>query len=109
MIDTHVHLRDGEEKDKETVLHGLEVAYRAGLDGVFEQPNPKPALTTRGAIEDRLELADKAIDKLGVKIFHGIHAGLTADPKQIEEVYEVYVEYFPRVVGFKMFPGLIPE
>lgn len=103
MIDPHVHLRDWEESRKETVKHGLEVAYRAGLDGVFEMPNTSPPLTSRDSILRRIEFADKAISRLGIKIFHGLYAGLTSDPKQIEEVVGAYNKLFPRVVGLKMF------
>ena len=109
MIDTHVHFRDWDEKDKETLRHGIEVAYRAGLDGAFEQCNTKPALISRDMIEKRIEEADQVINVLGIDFFHGIHVGLTGDPKQIEEVYQAYLDYFPRVVGFKMIPGLIAE
>lgn len=103
MIDPHVHLRDKNQRHKETILHGLEVAYRAGLDAVFEMPNTDPALTSRETIEERLEMGDKAISELGVKIFHGVYAGITKNPKQIKDVVGLYEEYFPRVVGLKMF------
>ncbi|MFH0808156.1 MAG: dihydroorotase [archaeon] len=105
MIDPHVHLRDWDQKNKETVLHGLNVAYKAGCDAIFEMPNTSPALTTRKTIEDRIKLGDKAIGKLDKKIFHGIYAGITSDPEQIKEVVEAYNEHFPRVVGLKMFSG----
>lgn len=105
MIDPHVHLRDWNQKHKETVLHGLTVAYKAGFDAVFEMPNTSPALTTRKTIEDRIKLGDDAIGKLGKPIFHGIYAGVISDPKQIEKMVEIYHEYFPRVVGLKMFSG----
>lgn len=110
MIDPHVHLRDWKQKHKETVEHGLWVAYRAGLDGVFEMPNTDPALISRKTIEDRIKLADDVIRKLGVmidgfNIFHGLYAGITAYPEQIKEVVEVYNQLFPRVVGLKLFAG----
>lgn len=101
MIDPHVHLRDWDEKHKETVKHGLEVAYKAGLDAVFEMPNTSPALTDRYFIERRMKLADIA----NIPIFHGLYAGLTVDPKQIKEVVRAYEDLFPRVVGLKMFAG----
>ena len=47
MIDPHVHLRDWNQAKKETLRHGLGVAWRAGLDGVFEMPNTDPPLTSR--------------------------------------------------------------
>jgi len=109
MMCTHVHLRDGkEQKHKETILHGLYVAYKTGLDGAFEMPNTDPALTTTEAAEERMEMGDKAIENLekkGMKIFHGIFLGVTDDPKQIEEVVGLHDKYFPRIVGLKMFAG----
>jgi dihydroorotase len=105
VIDPHVHLRDGAQSAKETVRHGLEVAWRAGLDAVFEMPNTDPALTDRRTILRRLELADRAVRDLGEPIFHGLYAGLTASPAQREEVVRVQRELFPRVVGLKLFAG----
>jgi len=106
MIDPHSHLRDGKQAYKETVKHGLEVGYRAGLDAVFEMPNTDPALTSEKTIEERLVLADDVLPE--IPIFHGVYAGITADPKQIEEVVEVYNRHREtdyRVVGLKMFAG----
>jgi len=105
MIDPHVHLRDWNQNHKETLKHGLYVAFKAGLDAVFEMPNTDPALTNKNKIIERIKLADKIIDQLGLKIFHGLYAGITVDPKQIEEIVEVYHKLFPRVVGLKMFAG----
>jgi dihydroorotase len=105
VIDPHVHLRDGAERAKETLEHGLDVAWRAGLDGVFEMPNTDPPLDRREAIERRIDDADRAIDRLGIGIFHGIWAGLTADPAQIEDVVRCWAESRPRVVGLKLFAG----
>ena len=105
MIDPHVHLRDGEERDKETVRHGLEVARRAGLDAVFEMPNTRPPLVTRRAIEERLELADAALRELGGGIVHGLYAGVTDDEAQLGEVVACHAELFPRVVGLKLYAG----
>jgi dihydroorotase len=105
MIDPHVHLRDWGEASKETLRHGLSVAWRAGLDGVFEMPNTDPPLTSRETILRRIEGADRAISGLGVPIFHGLYAGITDDPAQIGEVVRLWRELFPRVVGLKMFAG----
>ena len=105
MIDPHVHLRDGSERAKETLEHGLGVAWRAGLDGVFEMPNTDPPLAGRDAIARRIDDADLAIDRLGIGIFHGIWAGLTPDPAQIEDVVRSWAEMRPRVAGLKLFAG----
>ena len=63
MIDPHVHLRDWNQAAKETLRHGLSVAWRAGLDGVFEMPNTDPPLTTRDAILRRIDDADAALPR----------------------------------------------
>lgn len=108
MIDPHVHLRDWNQSDKETVAHGLEVAWKAGLDGVFEMPNTDPPLTSGRMIRQRIELADRILDgspRLSTGFFHGVYAGLTSDMSQIEEAVETYNSLFPRVVGFKLFAG----
>jgi dihydroorotase len=105
MIDPHVHLRDWGQAGKETLRHGLSVAYRAGLDAVFEMPNTDPPLVSREAILRRIDDADTARRGLGIEIFHGLYAGLTAVPRQIEEAVRVWSELFPRVVGLKMYAG----
>ncbi len=105
MIDPHVHLRDWAQAEKETLHHGLSVAYRAGLDAVFEMPNTDPPLVTRDAILRRIDDADAARARLGIRIFHGLYAGLTAVPRQIEEAVRAWKELFPRVVGLKLYAG----
>ena len=42
---------------------------------------------------------------LRVPLFHGLYAGLTAVPPQIEEAVAGMAGAFPRVVGLKMFAG----
>jgi dihydroorotase len=105
MIDPHVHLRDWNQAARETLRHGLSVAWRAGLDGVFEMPNTDPPLTSRDSILRRIDDADAALRGLGVTLFHGLYAGITAVPRQIEEMVRAWRELFPRVVGMKMFAG----
>ena len=101
MIDPHVHLRDWNQKEKETVKHGLEIANKAGLDAVFDMPNTDPPLTSEKVILSRLELADSE----NSSVFYGLYGGLTANISQIGEMVKVYNKLFPRVVGFKLFAG----
>lgn len=105
MVDPHVHLRDWGQAGKETLRHGLSVAFRAGLDAVFEMPNTDPPLVTREAVLRRIDDADAACHSLGIRIFHGLYAGLTPVPRQIEEVVRTWKDLFPRVVGLKMYAG----
>ncbi|PIU29973.1 dihydroorotase [Candidatus Woesearchaeota archaeon CG07_land_8_20_14_0_80_44_23] len=103
MIDPHVHLRGWNENRKETIEHGLDVAYAAGLDAVFEMPNTSPSLTTYDLLQRRIEYTDRIISKKKLRLFHGIYAGLRAEPKQIEEIVNAYSSLFPRIVGLKLF------
>ncbi|MBQ0017739.1 MAG: dihydroorotase family protein [Clostridiales bacterium] len=100
MIDPHVHLRDWNQAEKETVKHGLSVAKSCGFTHVFDMPNTNPPLTDRKTILKRFELA-KGIEG----ITYHLWAGITADPEQIAEMVSVYNELYPRVVGLKMFFG----
>lgn len=101
MIDPHVHCRDWDQKYKETIAHALGVAERAGISGIFDMPNTCPSITSRQLVEKRLEDADK----VGSPVFYAVYAGLTANPDQIREVVNTWREFFPRVVGLKMFAG----
>lgn len=107
MIDPHTHLRDWVQHKKETLEHGLEVAHLAGLDAVFEMPNTDPALTSYKTLVRRNKKQERAIKKLkkkypGADFFLGMHAGVTADPKQIEEVVRAQKK-LPWVIALKYF------
>ena len=100
MIDPHVHLRDWDQSEKETVAHGLSVAKACGFTHVFDMPNTNPPLTCREAILKRFTLAE------GIEgITYHLWAGITPDPKQVAEMVAVYRELYPRVVGLKLFLG----
>ncbi|MBI4182208.1 MAG: dihydroorotase [Candidatus Aenigmarchaeota archaeon] len=100
-IDPHVHLRDGRQAHKETIRHGLLVAYDSNVAAILDMPNTDPAVTTREVVEDRLRLARDA----GVPgVFYGLFMGATADPEQLREAVEVCREV-PQVVGLKLYAG----
>jgi len=100
MIDPHVHLRDGEQQHKETIRHGLSVAERIGIAGVFDMPNTSPPLLRRGHILRRLDCADRAESP----VFYGLYCGITSAPEQIREAVACTRE-FDQVVGLKLFAG----
>mgnify|MGYP006292827995 CR=1 FL=1 len=107
MIGPHVHLRDWDQSSKETLYHGLKVAYLAGYDMIIEMPNTSPAIVTRELAEKRMDDADRAREQLakeGMEIEHGLYMGLTSDPYQIEEAVKT-VDENPRVHGAKLFLG----
>src|SRR3989344_415917 len=100
-IDSHVHLRDFNQKYKETIKHGLEVAKDSGVDAVFDMPNTDPPIMTRDLVIDRLRLAKEAsIDS----VFYGLYMGLTGEAEQIKRAIDIYRE-FPQVVGMKLYAG----
>jgi dihydroorotase len=105
MIDPHAHLRDWSQAAKETVRHGMEVAWRAGLDAVFEMPNTDPPLTSLEVVKRRIALADAARGELGGDIVHGLYVGLTGDLAQLDEAVRIHAAFYPRVVGLKLYAG----
>jgi len=100
-IDAHVHCRDGTQSYKETISHALEVAEKVGVDAIFDMPNTNPPITTRGLVEERLEIANKC----NSPVFYGLYFGITPYYNQIAEAVEIHRELFPRVVGLKLFAG----
>jgi dihydroorotase len=105
-IDPHVHLRDGEfQSHKETLSHGFEIAWKAGLSAVFEMPNTIPSLTSEPVISERIKAGEKALKELKLPLFHGILPGITASEKQIVEVVDIWKRLFPKIPGLKMFAG----
>lgn len=100
MIDPHVHLRDEEQRHKETLQHGLSVAGRLGISGVFDMPNTSPPILRRKDVLRRLKLA-KETDS---DVFYGLYCGLSANPEQIREATDC-VREFASVVGLKLFAG----
>lgn len=108
-IDSHVHCRDEEEKEKETISHALHVAEDSGVSAIFDIGNLKNSpVTTRQRVLERFELA-RAADS---PVFYGAYVILTKDKEQVREAVETWREFFPRtprarngVIGLKMFAG----
>lgn len=101
-LDCHVHLRDNNERYKETILHGLNVAFHSGVDAVFDMPNTNPPIITELVVQDRLQRAKES----GVKeVFYGIYMGVTPDQEQVKRAIEIYHRCFPKVVGIKLYAG----
>ena len=103
MIDPHVHLRDWNQKDKETIRHGMKVAKELGFSHLFDMPNTSPACTDRDTILSRLADGGEAAEESGVS-YH-LYAGVTNDTEQVKEMVSVHDELFPLVIGLKMFAG----
>lgn len=107
MIDPHVHLRDWNQKDKETVEHGLMVAHKAGFTRLFDMPNTNPPITSREMAIERIALAQEVIKKhfRSSRMAYSLYLGLTSDREQVREVVSASQELFPLVCGLKLFAG----
>ncbi|TVR73714.1 MAG: dihydroorotase [Spirochaetaceae bacterium] len=129
LVDPHVHLRDWKQAHKETIARALQVARCLGIGALFEMPNTDPPLTTREIVLQRIAHADRARSRdqawsgeqvrtgarTGVKArpgvrpgappFHGLYVGLTDDPDQVRAAARLRDEFFPRVVGCKLYAG----
>ncbi len=107
MIDPHVHLRDWNQKEKESVEHGLMVARKAGFQRLFDMPNTDPAITCRDMALERIALAQEVIKKHFRRggMAYSLYLGLTQDEEQIREVVSASQELFPLVCGLKLFAG----
>ena len=101
MIDPHVHLRDWNQAEKETLGHGMEVAFRCGIDELFDMPNTNPPLTTEAAIRKRLEDASYC----NKDVRYHLWAGMTSDLVQVEQAASLAKTLFPSVIGLKLFAG----
>lgn len=58
-IDVHVHLRDFEEKYKETIESGTEAALHGGICLVVDQPNTNPVVDSEDVYFKRMEIAKR--------------------------------------------------
>ena len=106
MTDAHVHFRDWNQKNKETVMHGMLTGAKAGFNVFFDMPNTNPPVTSRDVALKRLELgaeAEKQLGKLGYDVHYHTYLGLTSDKDQIREMVMTYNNLFPAVCGLKMF------
>lgn len=100
-IDPHVHCRDGRQAYKETIAHALDVAKKAGVDAIFDMPNTSPPIINRELVDKRLAIANDC----NSSVFYGLYVGLTSNSEQIQEAVQIHNDYFPRVVGLKLFAG----
>lgn len=110
IIDPHVHLRDWDQSEKETIYHGLETAYMAGVSGVFDMPNTAPPLMSRERLRSRLETAREAaaeferIHRQPAPLY-AVYGGLSAEEGQIARMIEAVQGPDPLAVGLKLFAG----
>lgn len=89
MIGEHVHGRDGEQKDKETLAHLLKVAYASGKDAIIDVVNKDDPVVGRKSAIERMELAKAANSPL----YYGVYILATPEFEQLREAVEVCREF----------------
>jgi len=99
IYDPHVHFRDGKQAYKETIAHGLELAYSQGVRHVFDMPNTRDPILYRKDADKRLKLVPKK-----EKSRYFIYIGVTSNVPQLQEAIEV-VHTKTEAIGLKMFAG----
>ena len=108
MLDVHVHLRDGSQSAKETILHGIRSGSAAMITSFFDMPNTAVPLTSAAAITERLahgnRVASEVSRQVGKDIFYGVYGGVSADPRQLAEMVDLYRRE-QHLVALKMFAG----
>ena len=93
-LDDHVHLREPGLEHKEGYASGTRAAAAGGITTLLEIQNNPPLLTSRRAVEDKLELVrPKSVVNIGV------YASL------VEEALEHVGEMADLVAGYKLFMG----
>ena len=70
IVDLHVHLRDFEQTEKETIKSGTKAARKGGVTTVFTMPNTKPPLCSAETIGRYRELLKDA--RISVEIIGAI-------------------------------------
>lgn len=98
-IDPHVHFRDGNERYKETIEHGLAVAGSQGVDLVFDMPNTNPPILRKSDVEERLRYVPESESHR-----YFLYVGATENEDQIREAVRLVREN-RHVIGIKLYAG----
>ena len=94
LIDIHVHLRDLEQKYKETMVTGTRSAIAGGVTTVLDMPNNKPETNSVKRIETKRDIiTEKAAANVG---FYSLI------PEKISEIKPIALA---GIYGFKIYPA----
>ncbi len=99
-IDPHVHCRDWNQKEKETISTAGHAALHGGVTRVHDMPNTSPPILTHTDVEKRIETMKSS----ETPVEYGLYCGVTANKSQIREAVEA-VKKYDEVVGLKLYAG----
>ncbi|MHA1630491.1 MAG: dihydroorotase [Candidatus Heimdallarchaeota archaeon] len=94
LIDIHVHLRDFDQKQKETVETGTKAALAGGVTTVVDMPNNKPPMNSLKQLKKKEALV---VGKAAVNV--GFYSLL---PETLEEIFSLARG---GIFGFKIYPS----
>jgi dihydroorotase-like cyclic amidohydrolase len=94
-VDIHVHFRDLEQAQKETLETGSLAALSGGVTTVFAMPNTQPPLSNPKAIEQYRNLPRKLYCNIG--LYANVTKGFS--PTQLSELVNL------GIYGLKIYPG----
>ncbi|MHA1905713.1 MAG: dihydroorotase [Candidatus Thorarchaeota archaeon] len=92
-IDIHVHLRDGNQSDKEDYITGTRAAAAGGITTVVDMPNSNPPVLNRESLDAKIRSA-----RSGRYVNVGFYAGI---PKKISD-FDIYMD--KDILGLKVYP-----
>lgn len=90
-IDAHVHFRDPGMTNKENWYTGSCAAAAGGVTAVIDHPNAIPPTVDSFSFKEKLKESRKSI------IDYGINAGVTANPANLKELWELGVTAFGEI------------
>jgi len=95
-VDVHVHFRDFEEREKETIESGSLAALHGGICLVVDQPNTKPVVDDAEIYFRRMEIAERK-----TYVDYGLNLALTTSnvEKIAETVEKIRKKYFLPAIG----------
>ncbi|MBK5111984.1 MAG: dihydroorotase family protein [Candidatus Heimdallarchaeota archaeon] len=94
LIDIHVHFRDLEQENKETMITGTRSAIAGGITSVLDMPNNKPPTNTAQRVKNKKQIIEgKAAANIG---FYSLL------PENTKEIKPLFLE---GIFGFKIYPA----
>jgi dihydroorotase len=100
IIDTHVHLRDLNQKNKETIKSGTLAALHGGITSLLAMPNTNPPLSNTDMVIKYQKIIQTDAN-CKVYVIAGLNEGFTIE--EIQKLQKLNVK------GLKIYPGGSPS
>lgn len=97
LVDPHVHFRTPGDEYKENWETAAKACIAGGVTTVFDMPNTSPTTTTKKNLEDKKQIIDEQLKKIGIPLRYHLYFG--ADRKHFDEIAAVK----DQVIGIKIY------